>query len=119
MALHRKVPHQKLIKVPQSPSIWKRTFGKGQAPSAATVPTFNLYRRLSLAPCYRRPSTCTGNILIDTFADADGNAVARPVLLDWGLAKQLPGYLRLAFSKFVYAAREMDVVLVSYCALGH
>ncbi|KAG5186168.1 beta-lactamase/transpeptidase-like protein [Tribonema minus] len=51
-----------------------------------------------------------GNILIETFTDEAGCPSARPVLLDWGLAKQLPEHLRLAFSKFVYAASEMDVV---------
>jgi predicted unusual protein kinase regulating ubiquinone biosynthesis (AarF/ABC1/UbiB family) len=55
----------------------------------------------------------TGNILIDARTDpATGAVSATPVLLDWGLAKTLPNHMRLAFSKFVYAASEMDFILM-------
>ncbi|CAN0308249.1 unnamed protein product [Discosporangium mesarthrocarpum] len=61
-----------------------------------------------------------GNILIQTFTNPDGSMGARPVLLDWGLAKTLPEQMRVAFSRFVYAANERDFtsMLQSFDEMG-
>jgi hypothetical protein len=66
---------------------------------------------LDVGHCYA--CAHAGNILIDARTDPTTGAVsAIPVLLDWGLAKTLPNHMRLAFSKFVYAASKMDFVLM-------
>jgi CubicO group peptidase (beta-lactamase class C family)/tRNA A-37 threonylcarbamoyl transferase component Bud32 len=62
-----------------------------------------------------------GNILVQVRGNGEGGAMhARPVLLDWGLTKELTTPMRLAFSKFVYSASEMDIVsmLESFEDLG-
>ncbi|CAM9980398.1 unnamed protein product [Pylaiella littoralis] len=50
----------------------------------------------------------------------EGARSAAPVLLDWGLVKTLPEHLRIAFSRFVYAACEHDFVsmLVAFEEMG-
>lgn len=62
-----------------------------------------------------------GNLLIQVKPGVNGGpSTATPVILDWGLAKLLPHRLRIAFSQFVYAASEMDYVMMlkSFDSMG-
>ncbi len=50
-----------------------------------------------------------GNILVDV---SEGHGKAKPVLLDFGLAKRLPKTMRLAFCKLILAAGTKDYFLL-------
>lgn len=61
-----------------------------------------------------------GNLLVRKGTNADPNKGFTIVVLDWGLAKELPETKRVAFCQMVYAAATLDygLLLDSYKTIG-